>query len=224
MLQQQDYSLDKNSATTLYYIHDPMCSWCWGFHPVLKQLEENLPKHISIRYILGGLAADSESPMPEAMQQFLQKTWHTIQQQIPGTEFNFDFWTNCKPRRSTYPSCRAVIATKLQNPALEKNMIHAIQTAYYLMASNPSDDSTLIELADDLGLDIEKFKADLNSDTTKKNLGNEIGLSQQLGAQGFPSLVLEHNQKKWLLQTDYNDEKNILKQITELLSRSEKYF
>ena len=212
--------MNQNSGPTLYYIHDPMCSWCWGFHPALKRLKEKLPANITMRYLLGGLAADSDQPMPEAMQQFLQKTWRTIQQQIPTTEFNFDFWTNCHPRRSTYASCRAVIATKNQNPAIEKDMIHAIQTTYYLRAKNPSDDNTLIELADSLGLDIDKFKTDLNSDTTNHDLHKEIEFSQQLGAQGFPSLILENKQKKWLLQIDYNDEENMLKQITEILNRS----
>jgi len=211
--------LKENTEATLYYIHDPMCSWCWGFHPALKRLEEKLSTKIHSRYLLGGLATDSEQPMPETMQQFLQKTWRSIQQKIPGTEFNFDFWTDCKPRRSTYPSCRAVIATKLQSPALEKDMIHAIQTAYYLNAKNPSDDVTLIELADKLGLDIDQFKTDLNSDDTKQHLNKEIELSNALGAQGFPSLILENNQKKWLLQIDYNDEESMLRQITQILSQ-----
>jgi len=216
--------LNQNSAAILYYIHDPMCSWCWGFHPALKRLQEKLPANITMRYLLGGLAADSDQPMPEAMQQFLQKTWRTIQQQIPTTEFNFNFWTNCHPRRSTYASCRAVIATKRQNSEKEKEMIHAIQTAYYLKAENPSDDKTLIKLADKLGLNVDKFKTDLNSDTTNQDLHKEIEFSQQLGAQGFPSLVLENKQRKWLLQIDYNDEEYMLKQIAEILNRSENTF
>ncbi|MCH7478788.1 MAG: DsbA family protein, partial [SAR324 cluster bacterium] len=24
---------------TLYYFGDPMCSWCWGFKPVLEQVD-----------------------------------------------------------------------------------------------------------------------------------------------------------------------------------------
>lgn len=210
--------MNQNSTAILYYIHDPMCSWCWGFHPALTRLQEKLPANITMRYLLGGLAADSDQPMPEPMQQFLQKTWHTIQQQIPETKFNFDFWTVCHPRRSTYASCRAVIAAKRQNPAIERDMIHAIQTAYYLRAMNPSDNSTLIELANNLDLDADEFETDLNSDATQQDLDKEIEFSQQLGAQGFPSLVLENKQKKWLLQIDYNNEDNVLKQITDILN------
>jgi putative protein-disulfide isomerase len=25
---------------TLYYVYDPMCSWCWGYKPVWLQIKE----------------------------------------------------------------------------------------------------------------------------------------------------------------------------------------
>jgi len=41
--------------------------------------------------VLGGLAPDSDQPMPEQMQRYLQQTWQRFQQVVPGTRFNFDF-------------------------------------------------------------------------------------------------------------------------------------
>ena len=29
-------------AAVLYYVHDPMCSWCWGFVPVQQQLQAEI--------------------------------------------------------------------------------------------------------------------------------------------------------------------------------------
>ena len=66
---------------------------------------------LSIEYKVGGLAPDSDEPMPLDMQQFLQQTWHRIEQQL-GTKFNHDFWHTAQPRRSTYPACRAVLVAK----------------------------------------------------------------------------------------------------------------
>jgi len=206
----------KKITNKLYYIHDPMCSWCWGFHPVLQQLENQLADNIKIEYLLGGLAADSALPMPEKMQTFLQKTWRTIQADIPGTVFNFDFWTNCAPRRSTYAACRAVIAARLQTVAIEKEMIHQIQTAYYCQAKNPSDDETLINIASQLGLNSNQFTEDLNADTTQQILDNEMKFVHELGVQGFPSLVLETTKKRYLLDLDYRRAEAIIGQIETL--------
>ena len=47
-------------SVTLYYIHDPMCSWCWAFRPVLDrslfirdlvsvETEVELQRHFQLR-------------------------------------------------------------------------------------------------------------------------------------------------------------------------------
>lgn len=198
----------------LIYIHDPMCSWCWGFRLVLQALLASLPTNIEVIRMLGGLAADSDSPMPDAMQQSLQQTWQVIQEKIPGTEFNFDFWANCLPRRSTYPACRGVIAARQQGAKYDKAMTYAIQTAYYLNAKNPSDDSTLIELAQHIGLDPVEFADALNSTKTQQVLADEIDFSRTLGVQGFPSLMLITNNTTQPIKVDYTDPKSMLDLIT----------
>jgi len=136
--------MNKPDHPVLFYIHDPMCSWCWGFRPTLAKLLAALPADMRFHRLLGGLAPDSGQGMPSDMQRQLQDTWRRIQQRIPGTEFNFAFWKDCKPRRSTYPACRAVIAARMLVSTQEESMILAIQQAYYLRALNPSDDATLV--------------------------------------------------------------------------------
>ena len=201
-----------NSAT-LYYIHDPMCSWCWGFNSTWKKVKDSLPSSISIQYILGGLAPDSIEPMPIEMSKYIKTNWGKIEQKISGVKFNYDFWDNCTPKRSTYPACRAVIAVKNQNPDLEQAIIMLIQQAYYVDAKNPSEDSTLIELAKTLDIDIKQFTHDLNFESTQQQLLDDIALMQTLGVSSFPSLVLKIGTDLKSINIDYNDENLILAQI-----------
>ena len=135
-----------------------MCSWCWGFSKTWSAIKSSLSDEIKIHYVMGGLAPDSNEPMTDEMREYIQTMWRKIERSIPGTKFNYDFWSNCSPRRSTYPACRAVIAMRKQNPLLEEQMINLIQQAYYIDAKNPSDDLTLIDLASKLDIDIEQFK------------------------------------------------------------------
>ena len=60
---------------TLYYVHDPMCSWCWAFRSSLNTLIEKLPREINIIRLLGGLAPDSDMPMPENIREYVLKNW-----------------------------------------------------------------------------------------------------------------------------------------------------
>lgn len=206
------------SHAVLYYIHDPMCSWCWGFHPTFYRIKQGLPENIALRYLLGGLAPDTQEPMPLELQQILQATWRRIQQRIPGTRFNFDFWQVAKPRRSTYAACRAVIAARKQDVNQEDAMILAIQQAYYLHALNPSDDNVLAGLAASMGLDAGQFAADLNAQETQQALLQEIQFGQSLGARGFPSLILVDNDRNTLLDIDYNDADKLLRQLEETMN------
>jgi putative protein-disulfide isomerase len=201
---------------TLYYIHEPMCSWCWGYRPVWDELQKALPVDMKIEYVVGGLAADSDEPMPIAQQQMIQAHWKTIQTKL-GTKFNFDFWLNNTPRRSTYNACRAVIAAKKQNA--EHEMLDAIQRGYYLRALNPSNQSILIELVRELAnqkvvVDVEQFIKDINSVEVQTELIRQIQLARKLTQRGFPSLVLEIRGQLHFIAHDYQDNTITLKEIT----------
>jgi putative protein-disulfide isomerase len=190
-----------------------MCSWCWGFRATWLNVIDHLPESVSVVSLLGGLASDSDQPMPTELQAMISSTWKTIQQRIPDTRFDHSFWHKCQPRRSTYPACRAVIAARNQHPSVEQAMVLAIQQAYYLNAQNPSDNAVLIDLAKDLVLDITLFEKDLSSEQTQQQLNREILHAKTLGATGFPSLVLEYKERHSLLKISYNDPEKILKQV-----------
>ena len=151
--------------------------------------------------------------MSPEIREYVMGNWKRIQEVIPDTKFNYDFWTLCKPKRSTYPSCRAVICAKNQCPDIEQSMIDAIQKAYYLNAQNPSNEDVLIKIATDLDLDTERFKKDLRSTKVNETLLNEIELAQSISGNGFPSLVLNTDDKLKKINIDYLDANYIINQI-----------
>lgn len=207
---------------TLYYIHDPMCSWCWGFRPVWDEIQASLPATVAVEYVAGGLAADSELVMPIEQQQQIQGYWQEIQQTL-GTEFNFNFWAENTPRRSTYLACRAVVAAK--NQCCEVQMVDAIQRGYYLQALNPSDSDVLLRLAwnlyqQELGIDLDQFSNDLISAETERELQRQIALAATLTDQGFPSLVLALDGQRRVLSRDYQCAQTALAEIATAMAAS----
>ena len=200
-------------SKTLYYSHDPMCSWCWAFRPAFNTLIEKLPKEINVIRLLGGLASDSDIAMPDNIREYVLQNWRTIEKKVPETKFNYDFWEQCKPRRSTYPACRAVIAARKQKNKFDTKMTLAIQKAYYLQARNPSDYETLIELAGEIGADKTKFSKDVASLETDKILKEEIQQSKSLELKSLPSLVFVNGEKKIKIEPDYLDAEVMLDKI-----------
>ena len=200
-------------AKTLYYIMDPMCSWCYGFSAVLRQLVNALPPDVHLRYVMGGLAADADGPMPEETRRYVQEQWRLVRQRT-GAAFNWDFWTECEPRRSTYPACRAVISAGRIAPEKIPPMAAAIQRAYYHEARNPSLNATLVELAAEIGIDADDFRALLADPQTDALLREDFALRDKLGVSSFPSLRLDNSTGAPVtIATDYKDFRVMLGQI-----------
>lgn len=203
-------------SQTLIYVHDPMCSWCWGYAPTWLKLKAALKDKLTIQYKVGGLAPDSDTPMEQGMQDMLKATWEKISNQL-GTQFNYDFWRHCQPRRSTYPACRAALIARKY--AKETEMISAIQQAYYLNAKNPSDNDTLIALASQIGLNEADFSSQLLSPEVDKALQEELMFIHSLPIQGFPSLVLIRNNEAIPIAINYTDWRSTFTEITALLEQ-----
>lgn len=203
------------SKPTLYYVHDPMCSWCYAFRESWQKITEHFAGQLEFTRLLGGLAADSDEPMDEATRKMVQNSWRRIEQSVTGVLFNFDFWEQNRPRRSTYPACRAVIAARgLGGIEYDLKMTYAIQNGYYRQAQNPSDNSLLADLAAELGLDRGQFKKALEASETEQQLQQEMAQAHSMGVDSYPSLVLQINtQTRWPIAINYQNVDEVIATI-----------
>ncbi|WP_394808063.1 DsbA family protein [Nitrosomonas sp.] len=201
------------SIPRLFYIHDPMCSWCYAFGQSWSALQQDLPRDMEIVYLVGGLAPDTTELMPLAPQKMVQQAWQRIEQTVPGVHFNWDFWSRNTPIRATYPACRAVLAAKKQRTEAEPEMIRAIQTAYYQQAKNPSLPETLQACAREIGLNEEVFIEDLTSPAIESELQHQIQLARSMDVYSYPSLRLVHNSTVFPIAIDYLDHRTMLGEI-----------
>ena len=190
-----------------------MCSWCWAFKPTLQKILTNLPENLAIEYLLGGLAPDNNNPMSPETRKLVIGNWRRVQDTVPDTDFNYEFWRLNTPKRSTYIACRAVISARIQNPKFERAMIDEIQSAYYLKAQNPSEKIVLFNIAEKVGLNVEVFKQDLNSTRVNNYLIKEIEFSRMMPINGFPSLVLSKNDILTQIRINYINANFTINQI-----------
>ena len=190
-----------------------MCSWCWAFKPAWQKILTSLPQNLTVVYLLGGLAPDNDNPMSPETRKLVMDNWRRVQDTVPATEFNYEFWRLNTPKRSTYIACRAVISARIQNPKFERAMIDEIQSAYYLKAQNPSEKIVLFNIAEKVGLNVEAFKQDLNSTRVNNYLIKEIEFSRMMPINGFPSLVLSKNDILTQIRINYINANFTINQI-----------
>ena len=190
-----------------------MCSWCWAFKSAWQKILTSLPQNLTVVYLLGGLAPDNDNPMSPETRKLVMDNWRRVQDTVPATEFNYEFWRLNTPKRSTYIACRAVISARIQNPKFERAMIDEIQSAYYLKAQNPSEKIVLFNIAEKVGLNVEVFKQDLNSTRVNNYLIKEIEFSRMMPINGFPSLVLSKNDALTQIRINYINANFTINQI-----------
>ena len=204
-------------SSRIFYIHDPMCSWCYAFSQSWTALQRDLPSNIEVVCLVGGLAPDTMQPMPLETQQMVPQAWRRIEQSVPGVHFNWEFWSRNTPIRSTYPACRAVLAAKKQRVDAEGEMIKAIQAAYYRQAKNPSLPETLQACAQTIGLDEAIFNRDLVSVETQLQLQQDIQSARQMDVYSYPSLRLEYKGKVFPIAVDYREYRSMLDAISRIV-------
>lgn len=75
-----------DGSTRLIYVGDPMCSWCWGFAPVLEEVRER--SGLAIDTVVGGLRpGPAAQPLSERLAGFLRREWASIGDRT-GQEFD----------------------------------------------------------------------------------------------------------------------------------------
>ncbi len=184
----------------------------------MQKVKAALPEDIPLVYVMGGLAKDSDEPMPDDIRAYVQNAWREVGVRT-GARFNWDFWMHCSPVRSTYPACRGVLSAAAQEEEAGPSYFEAVQKAYYLQARNPSETETLVELAGEIGLDESRFATELRSPETEQRLQDQFSLRRRLGIRQFPSLVLEACNEKTVITKGYCDFDPVMEELVPELRR-----
>jgi putative protein-disulfide isomerase len=175
----------------LVYIGDPMCSWCWGFAPVLDAVREQYAGKFDFRTIVGGLRPGAAAePMNAELCAFLREEWSKIRK-VTGQPFDLAFLDRTDFLYDTEPAARAVVAMRHLKPDAEFDYFKRLQRAFYAENTDISDPARCRDLAEAFGVDGATFAARMGSDETIQATHRDFEEAQEIGIRGFPSLVVE---------------------------------
>ncbi len=176
----------------LWYFADPMCSWCWGFSPVIETLRDEYRERMKIALVLGGLRPGTTAPMTATEREDILHHWHTVQART-GQAFRFDGALPDDFVYDTEPACRAVVTVGGIDPAQIFAMFKAIQIAFYAAGRDVTQTGVLADLAAGFGVDGQAFLNDFDSDTARARTLAHFKQSRQAGVRGFPTLIVQQD-------------------------------
>ena len=208
-------TLKKNRMNKLIYFGDPMCSWCYGFAPELKEIISNLPE-VEFELVLGGLRPYGKEPI-NSMKNFLLKHWIKIQEST-GQPFSHDILDDENFYYDTEPANRAVVTARALKPSIDLEFYDAVQTAFYAKSKDVLKAETFVNIAEDFELDSAKYAQLFDSQEIKDKTRQSFSYTIEQGINAFPTLVLETPSRKYLLSRGYQKAAPLLQQINEVLS------
>ena len=178
------------SGKQITYVADPMCSWCWGFAPVISAINAAYGGEIPIKVVLGGLRAGETRAMDDKLKAYIRHHWETVREKT-GQPFTFDFFEREGFVYDTEPACRAVVAARNLRPDARLDCFEAVQRSFYLENRDVTDQETLVDIASSVGIDPSAFELVFNAPEILEATRSDFALSHALGIAGFPAVVLK---------------------------------
>lgn len=187
---------DAGSEPTLLYFTDPMCSWCWGFAPVVDELA----KKMALEVVAGGLRVNEVRPMTADIRDTVQGHWRKVTE-LTGQPFKFEgslpdgFFYNSEP------ACRALVTVREIAPGKTLPWLHRLQQAFYSEAVDITNGNELARLAAELSID--GFAEAFESAEIREATDTDFDRRYESAVTGFPTLLLQRGERLKLVCQGY---------------------
>lgn len=168
------------------YFTDPICSACWGIEPQLRKLKLEYGDSVEVDYRMGGMLKDwsynnGEISKPSDVAHHWDEVSAYYDMPIDG-----DVWLE-DPLDSSFPASIAFKAAQMQNNEKAILYLREVREMVFVKKMNIAKLENLVQAAKNVGLDVEKFKADYEGQA-KVLFEEDLKMARQFGVRGFPTL------------------------------------
>lgn len=189
-------------ASRLLYVMDPMCSWCWGFAPVIESLAgQAAAAGVPLHLVVGGLRRDRIAIDASARVRYLGY-WQAVNAST-GQLFNFEQGLPEGLVYDTEPACRALVTARQLDADSAWPLARLIQQAFYTEGIDVTQAAALVGLAERAGLPRIEFAEAFDSPAMHAATAADFTWVQDLGIAGFPTLLAERDGQLALLTNGY---------------------
>ncbi len=187
---------------TLLYVTNPMCTWCYGFTPVIRRLHALWQGRLNVKVLLCDMQAYATEPLQQQEKQRLAVSWHRVQERT-HLPFDYGFFTRKGFVYKTEPVCRALLSVRLLRPVLTLEVLRAFHSAFYADGLDVTDSEVLTRIVKLFGISENLFLTLYESEEVTAQLQAEFNFVYGLEATSFPSVYIESMHGPALLVKGY---------------------
>jgi putative protein-disulfide isomerase len=178
---------------TLFYAYDPLCGWCYGFHPSMEKLANRFGDDLDIEVIAGGLAIGENAQTIAEGFDYIPGASKQVET-VTGVSFGEPFYLIAEEGSYVYDSEASCIAqTVINQLAPEHALIFAgmMQNSIFKFGKSLNEWETFSELFSELSVDIYEAKKLFDSESIKQKTYQGFEWCRKAGASAFPTLLLK---------------------------------
>lgn len=209
---------------TLIYVYDPLCGWCYGFHPVMEKIQKRFADQLSIEVKPGGLAVgDRAEPIGEGYA-YIKDALEQVEN-ATKIEFGRNFKLLAEEGSYMYdsvPPCLAQVVVNKLSPEHSLTFAGKLQSALFRDGKNLNHPETYEELLKDTDISFKEFKTRFESEETRERLEEEFEWCKNHGATGFPTLLIKIEDEISIMARGYRPYDTIESHMHHLINNLER--
>ena len=182
----------------IIYVYDAICGWCFGFSPTMAKLKEHYQDKIDFEVVSGGLKLGKGAGPIEVVAPYIKTSYPDVEKAC-GVKFG-DAFVNGTLKKGTMvlnslPPAVALSIMKEKYPEKSFEFAGLLHKMYYVDGIEPENYEAYGTYAAKLGYDKTEFNKKMKDSTYINKAYKEFEYAQQLGANSFPTILLEKNGK-----------------------------
>jgi putative protein-disulfide isomerase len=213
------FSINENKKTMekpkVIYVYDPMCGWCYGFSPVIKEVESEYKHKFNFEIISGGLiVGEREGPIGD-FADYILSAYKRVES-TTGIKFGEPYLELLKKKEYFTSSVKPSIALsyiKTINPEIAISFAHDMQRLFYFEGKLLHLKESYLPLIEKYHLEKESFFNALDSEEFKLKAFTDFSTSKQLGITGFPTVLILKDGKYQVICSGFTSKKDLVKAL-----------
>ncbi|WP_415406521.1 DsbA family protein [Sulfurovum sp. CS9] len=187
----------------IIFVIDPMCSWCWGFAPVIEQLRATQSDKYDFSLVVGGLRTKGEMAWDESSKRYLKGHWEEVAKRT-GQPFSNALFEKEDFEYDTYPACKAVVTVRaLWGDEKSFDYLHRLQKAFYDEGNDITKLDVLSKLLEETVGDARSFRDFYHTPRAELLMQHDFSKARSMGANAFPSVVIIDTDGHMVCQKGY---------------------
>lgn len=188
----------------IFYCYDAYCNWCYAFSPVITQIAANFSNRAQLEVLSGGMII-TDTPKPIAVMADYMLNNCKVVEEHTGVTFGQDFlWHLKNPDLSDwFPNSEkpaiALCIFKEHYPNNQNIFTTELLNALQHEGRDLDDDEAYRHLLLKYNIPADEFYPLLKDPAWKEKAYYEFTLCKQLQVTGFPTLLMQVSESKFIM-------------------------